>query len=203
MAEAISVSDNSSSSSSDPVRLVAVADQTSAVNFAILEKDSARDRDEWPEVERLATDLREHIALDETRERLLEANQPGLASTVVQSSITPYLTQCGFRSEARGLFAEYEPRNLRPDFFVRVGRSGILLEVERGKTIDNNMDILDFWKTHICPGADHLFLLVPTGYRSNAESRAVNLFAKVHGRLSTFFEPANVTNVESVFIFGY
>lgn len=187
-----------------PGRLRSVTDQTGAFSdFVVLAKEGARSRQEWPEVERLGTELRNHIALVETRQRLLEANQPGLASTVVQASITPFLQQCGFRSEARGLFADYEPRNLRPDFYLKIGDSGVLLEVERGKTIDNNMDILDFWKTHICPHADHLFLLVPTEYRSNAKNRPTNLFLKVYGRLSTFFEPENLTNVESVSIFGY
>ena len=43
--------------------------------------------------------------------------------------------------------------------------TGIILEVERGKTTINNMDLLDFWKCHICAHADYLFLMVPTELR--------------------------------------
>jgi hypothetical protein len=39
--------------------------------------------------------------------------------------------------------------------------TGIILEVERGKTTINNMDLLEFWKCHICAHADFLFLMVP------------------------------------------
>lgn len=181
-----------------------MADQTGAVsNFTVLAKEGARARAEWSEVARLAHGLRDHIGLAETRTRLVEADQPRLASTGIQAAISPYLTHCGFRTEARGLFADYEPRNLRPDFYLAIGDSGILLEVERGKTIDNNMDVLDLWKTHICRQADHLFLVVPTRYRSNPDKPARNLFKAVEARLSTFFEPANHTNVEAAFLFGY
>lgn len=172
-------------------------------SFSILAKEDAASRPEWPEVERLALSLRDHIELAETRALVVEANQPSVASTQVQAAIMPFLTECGFQSEAKGLFVGYEPRNLRPDFYLPVGESGILLEVERGKTIDNNMDLLDFWKTHICREADHLFLLVPTEYRSNAEKSPRNLFRAAEARLSTFFRPSNHTNVESVFLFGY
>lgn len=174
-----------------------------APSLAILVKDRARARPEWSEVESLATKLRDHIALAETRAHLAEANQPNLASTGIQDAVAPFLIQCGFRNEAKGLFDGYEPRNLRPDFYRAVGDSGILLEVERGKTIDNNMDLLDLWKTHICRQADHLFLLVPTEYRPNLDKPARNLFTSAHARLSTFFDPANFINVESVFLFGY
>lgn len=172
-------------------------------SFTVLAKETASSRPEWCQVEELASGLRDHITLAETRALVVAANQPSLASTGVQAAIAPFLAGCGFRSEAKGLFAGYEPRNLRPDFYLPVGGSGVLLEVERGKTIDNNMDLLDLWKTHICRGADHLFLLVPTEYRSNPAKPARNLFRAVEARLSTFFQPANHTNVESVVLFGY
>ena len=35
------------------------------------------------------------------------------------------------------------------------------MEVERGKTVLNNMDLLDVWKCHICESANYLFLIVP------------------------------------------
>ena len=58
------------------------------------------------------------------------------------------------------MLLEYENK-LRPDYYRPLETSGILLEVERGKTTTNNMDLLDFWKCHLCRHADYLFLMVP------------------------------------------
>jgi len=92
---------------------------------------------------------------------------------------------------------------LRPDYFMPVGDTGIILEVERGKTTINNMDLLDFWKCHICTQAHYLFLLVPTALRQNLTMPARNEFVAVSKRLATFFEPSNYTNVRGLFLFGY
>ena len=72
-------------------------------------------------------------------------------------------------SEKQGLFATYNAPGLRPDYYREVPehRTGIILEVERGKTTINNMDLLDLWKCHICAEAHHLFLLVPQVLRQN------------------------------------
>ena len=74
----------------------------------------------------------------------------------------------GFRDERRGLFSAYESA-LRPDYFREVGGTGVILEVERGKTTINNMDLLDFWKCHICEHADYLFSMVPLELRQNPD----------------------------------
>ena len=78
-----------------------------------------------------------------------------------------------------------------------------MLEVERGKTTINNMDILDFWKCHVSGCANYLFLLVPLALRQNEEMRPRNEFATVTRRLAKFFEPANYTNVRGLVLFGY
>lgn len=70
-----------------------------------------------------------------------------------------------------------------------LGATGIILEVERGKTTINNMDLLDFWKCHICAYADYLFLMVPVELRQNDTMTARREFASVAKRLRTFFEP--------------
>ncbi|NYG06906.1 hypothetical protein BJ986_001393 [Phycicoccus badiiscoriae] len=50
----------------------------------------------------------------------------------------------------------------RPDFFYRLGPGeGVIAEVERGGTVNNNHDLKDIWKAHIAPDAQHLFLIVP------------------------------------------
>lgn len=101
------------------------------------------------------------------------------------------------------MFSKYKTSGLRPDYFKKVNETGILFEVERGKTIHNNMDMLDLWKCHICEEADYLFLLVPTGLKQNPQARAQNTFKSVCKRLETFFIEGNYVNVKAVFIFGY
>lgn len=178
-------------------------DLEQAPHLAVLAQEGVDARPEWPEVMDLAELLLGELAMPSTRSLILTANQPGESSSGIQGALTPFLVDHGFRSEAKGLFADYHTRSLRPDFYRATGDTGILLEVERGKTVDNNMDLLDFWKAHICLDADYLFLLVPTEYRSNATRPARNLFRAVHGRLSSFFQRGNYTNVAGLFLFGY
>ena len=50
----------------------------------------------------------------------------------------------------------------RPDFFYRMGPGvGVIAEVERGGTVNNNHDLKDIRKAHIAPDAQLLFLIVP------------------------------------------
>ena len=75
------------------------------------------------------------------------------------------------------------------------------MEIERGKAVTNNMDLLDLWKCHICREADHLFILVPIlvvrGYGREG------VYPRVVTRLATFFVPGNEINVLSAAVFGY
>ncbi len=130
------------------------------------------------------------------------ANLPRMSSAEVQAAFLPFALELGFTSEAKGLFLEYENK-LRPDYYRQVGDSGILLEVERGKTTTNNMDLLDFWKCHLCRSADYLFLLVPQALKHNDSMTPKKEYNSVVKRLNTFFVPGNETNVRAVHIFGY
>jgi hypothetical protein len=94
-------------------------------------------------------------------------------------------------------------RALRPDYFLPLGDTGVLIEVERGKTTINNMDLLDFWKCHICAHAHYLILLVPTELRQNPTMSPRREFVTVRNRLASFFEDGNYTNVRGLFLFGY
>ena len=94
----------------------------------------------------------------------------------------------------KGLFKDYKTRALRPDYFKKLSNGGILMEVERGKTITNNMDLLDLWKCHICEEANHLFLIVPL-----AVSRTPNIYNYVGNRVDSFFKEKNYINVDSQF----
>lgn len=85
---------------------------------------------------------------------------------------------------------------------MAVGDTGILLEVERGKAITNNMDLLDLWKCHICDNARFLFLIVPVE-RPSENKRKIRAFHDAGRRLAPFFLRQNYVNVDAVFLFGY
>lgn len=108
---------------------------------------------EWAEVRRLADALTEHLRAPDVLARIAEANQPGRSSAAVQAVFIEQAIALGFQSESVGLFQSYESSALRPDYYRRVGDTGVLLEVERGKTTINNMDLLDFGSAlSRCPG---------------------------------------------------
>jgi hypothetical protein len=173
-----------------------------ATQRTIYEQNQYADTEESRAVRALSDLLLAHLNTSEALDLMLAANLPGMSSAEVQATFLPYATELGFTSEAKGLFLEYENK-LRPDYFRAVGDSGILLEVERGKTTTNNMDLLDFWKCHLCRHADYLFLMVPQALKHNATMTPKREYASVVKRLETFFMPGNVTNVRAVHIFGY
>ena len=99
--------------------------------------------EEWKEVRTVADALTSHLDTDEVAALIVEANQPGQSSAFVQAVFLQEAVSLGFRDERKGLFSAYESA-LRPDYFKEVGGTGVILEVERGKTTINNMDALDF-----------------------------------------------------------
>jgi hypothetical protein len=161
-----------------------------------------RDSSEYREVTGIADRLLEHLKAPEIQALITTANQPGSASRGIQIAFLPFAAELGFRDESKGLFLAYESA-VRPDYYLPLGETGILLEVERGKTVRNNMDFLDFWKCHVCEKAHYLFLVVPRGLQHNPQMRPVNEYAYVCRRLKTFFAPRNYTNVRGLFVFGY
>ena len=158
--------------------------------------------DEWVEVSTLADRLHAHLNTPEAIERINGANQPGRSSAAVQATFGEFAHGLGFESERLGLFGSDEFA-LRPDYYLPLERTGILLEVERGKTTINNMDLLDFWKCHLCRHAHYLFLIVPLALRQNPDMSPRNEFAAVARRLQRFFVTDNYTNVRGLCIFGY
>lgn len=161
-----------------------------------------QDTDEWRRASDVARRLQEHLVSSDTLARIALANQPGQSSVAIQQTFLEFARHLGFESEKVGLFARIDLA-LRPDYYLRLGETGILLEVERGKTTINNMDLLDFWKCHLCPHANYLFLLVPRALRQNSSMRPRNEFVTVERRLAPFFEPGNYTNVRGLCLFGY
>jgi hypothetical protein len=157
---------------------------------------------EYDAVLRVADALEDCLRVAEVATAILTANQPGRSSAEVQNVFVDPARQLGFRDESKGLFQTYASA-LRPDYYMPLEGTGILLEVERGKTTINNMDLLDFWKCHICDHADYLFLMVPLELRQNATMSPRREYTSVAKRLSTFFQPGNYTNVRGLTLFGY
>ncbi len=157
---------------------------------------------EWGEVGSLADRLVAHLNAPHIAAQIADANQPGRSSAAVQTVFLREAVALGFTDERKGLFSSYDSA-LRPDYFKRVGNSGVILEVERGKTTINNMDLLDLWKCHICEHADYLFLLAPSELRQNPTMSPRREFVAVRRRLATFFMPGNYTNVRGLVLVGY
>ena len=158
--------------------------------------------EEWKHVSGLADSLHQHLSTDEVLALLKEANQPRRSSALVQATFREFMHTMGFENERTGLF-EADEFALRPDYFLKLPETGILLEVERGRTTINNMDLLDFWKCHLCRHANYLFLLVPIALRQNPTMSPRNEFATVARRLQRFFVAGNYTNVRGLCLFGY
>ena len=164
--------------------------------------ETYRDSAEWDAVHGLALQLLSSLNDAATLGRIVLANRPHGSSAEVQEAVRPSAEALGFRSEQRGLFADSIP-GLRPDYFRALNETGILLEVERGKTTTNNMDLLDFWKCHICKHADYLFLLVPNALQHNDGMTPKKEYAVVARRLGQFFSPGKYTNVRGLCLYGY
>ncbi len=159
---------------------------------------------EYAEVNRIGTLLYEYLCRPDVYKMVTEANRPGKSSSEVQNTFLSYARELGFSSEKKGLFENQPTTGLRPDYFCKMKNSGgILLEVERGKTIMNNMDLLDLWKCHICSSASYLFLMVPRQLKHNEKKKPYDAFSKVVDRMTPFFKKDGYTNVLALFIYGY
>ena len=152
------------------------------------------------EVFKIGKLLENYLNDAETIKKIKGKNIRGGDSKDIQDIIMEYaVPNLGFTNEKEHLFKKYKNSRLRPDFYKKINKSGILIEVERDKTITNNMDLLDLWKCHICTEADHLFLVVPL----RDEAKGLNIFDSTCKRMSSFFIKENYLNIESLIIFGY
>ena len=153
--------------------------------------------------DQVAEKLHSHLNNLHIIERISKANIPGSSSSAVQAVFLEFAESLGFKSERQGLFEGYQNRFLRPDYYLPIEETGIILEVERGKTTINNMDLLDFWKCHLCENANYLFLMVPRELRQNEQMAPRKEFSVVAKRMASFFEERNYTNVYGLWLFGY
>jgi hypothetical protein len=172
------------------------------IDFAVLKKADAEHLESFSLANQIAEQLRDHLEQPDIQQQIRERHVLGASSAAIQEVILKKAVELGFENEKKGLFANYKVPGLRPDYYCRVANTGILLEVERGKTTTNNMDLLDLWKCHICEHAQYLFLLVPQA-RPSGNGTVLRHFRHVQKRLGVFFEPKNYVNVNAVHLFGY
>jgi hypothetical protein len=155
------------------------------------------------EVLKTSRQVSEILKDQKVKDAIAEVHKFGASSHTVQKSILGQMESIGFVSEKKGLFASYKVSGIRPDYFKPIAGGGILFEVERGKTIANNMDLLDVWKTHLCTEAIHLFLMVPN-IRVTEKGGSQKIFNTVENRIETFFlNESTPIDVNSVHLFGY
>jgi hypothetical protein len=172
------------------------------VLIKIFRKEAIDESVEFKKVYSIAHNFLNYLNDVNIKEKINEKNKIDASSAEIQNIFIEKLIEMGFSSEKNDLFREYNKR-LRPDYYKELShKTGIIIEVERGKTIHNNMDLLDMWKCHICSVANYLFLIVPK-YRYTNKGSKMNVFESVVNRIKCFFEVSNYINVDGVFIFGY
>jgi hypothetical protein len=171
-------------------------------NFRVFSREDV-DAIEFSRVLEIARLLREHLNSEEISSKIAQANALGMSSFKVQECFAKPAAALGFQSEKTRLFGGYSVANLRPDYYLSLSSGrGILLEVERGKTLANNMDLLDLWKCHICEAAQYLFLVVPL-VRPNTEGKETQIYSRVVHRVGPFFKKGNYVSVYGVVVFAY
>ena len=172
-------------------------------SYRVFLRPGLADSQNLTETLNLSRQVFEILTNKKVKDAIAEVHKFGASSHTVQKSILEQMESLGFVSEKKGLFASYKVSGIRPDYFKPLEEGGILFEVERGKTIANNMDLLDVWKTHLCTEAKHLFLLVPK-IRVSEKGSAQKIFNTVENRIETFFLSGSTPiDVHSVHIFGY
>ena len=172
-------------------------------SYKVFLRPGLADSENLNSVLKISSVVREILSKQEIVEAIAQVHKFGASSHTVQKSILGQMESLGFTSEKTGLFASYKVSGIRPDYFKSLEDGGILFEVERGKTIANNMDLLDVWKTHLCIEAKHLFLMVPK-IRVTEKGGSQKVFNTVANRIETFFlDESTPIDVNSVHLFGY
>ena len=160
--------------------------------------------DEIDRVDRLASDLADFLGDREVQIRA--AHVHGAQSSSIQAIVAELLMQgLGFQQEVVLTTQDGFVSRNRPDFLYRLGAGrGVIAEVERGGTVNNNHDLKDFWKVHVAPDAHHLFLIVPNSNWASDGSPREKPFRRVAHRLGAFFgDPRREVDVLSLHLFGY
>lgn len=172
------------------------------IRTKIFTKTEIIERKDYIEAKRISEIIVNYMNQKDIQNSLKKTHKLHAKSGEIQAIILDKVKEIGFTTEKTGLFNNYPVKQLRPDYYLKINQnSGIIMEVERGKTIANNMDLLDLWKCHICEEANFLFLIIPN-VRQTAKSEN-KIFETVERRMQTFFESKNYTNVDAIFLIGY
>jgi len=157
---------------------------------------------EFSSAQGVAKSIFNFMCTEEISRKISETHRVNAKSHQIQAIILPRCIELGMSSEKKGLFSSYATAQLRPDYYLRLNNTGLIMEVERGKTIANNMDLLDIWKCHICEEANYLLLVVPI-IRQTYSGGSIKIYEHVIKRTSSFFAVQNYVNVNACFIIGY
>ena len=175
-------------------------------NYKKFIQDDYEGTEEWKKVEVIFEKLLKFLSDDQVIKEIQKVHIPRGKSQDIEKIIARYAEKIGFTSNKKNLFKDYAVSNLRPDYFMPIGKTGILIEVERGQTSQNNNALKDLWKAHICKEADYLFIFVPMILKQdikNPNQVGGKPFNETVNRLSTFFDEDNYTNVRGLIIYGY
>ncbi|WP_298990711.1 hypothetical protein [uncultured Pseudokineococcus sp.] len=165
---------------------------------------SDSEKRELIEVDIRAGDLTRFLV--EESDAIDKAHVFNAGSSLIQGIVGGLLRErMGFREEVVITPEDGLVTRARPDFFYSLGPGrGILAEVERGGTVNNNHDLKDVWKTHIAPDAHHLFLVVPQQNVSADGKGRERPFLRVSSRVGAFFgDKRREVDIVSAHIFGY
>lgn len=164
---------------------------------------SPEEIDEVARVDEAAELLRRHI--EEQAAAIDAAHIHGAQSAAIQALMRVLLLQIGFGEEEVLHPQDGFVTRARPDFFMPLGvNRGVLAEVERGGTVNNNHDLKDIWKAHIAAEAQHLFLIVPvSNFKPDGSARERPFNRVVHRAQSFFGDERRQIDVVSLHVFGY
>src|ERR1700693_2722146 len=104
------------------------------IDFAVLKKADVEHLESFRLANRIAEGLRQYLELPDIEQQIRERHILGASSSAIQEVILRKAGEMGFENEKKGLFANCKVPGLRPDYYCRIADTGILLEVERGKT---------------------------------------------------------------------
>ena len=84
-------------------------------------------KSELKEILKISNIIEEYLNQKEVNLRIQNSNVKGTDSQVVQKIIEEIAVPSGFKDEKQGLFKKYKDSGLRPDFFMKIGKNGILM----------------------------------------------------------------------------
>ena len=159
---------------------------------------------ELEQVRRLADHLRTELTAREVA--LNQAHVVNASSAAIQAIVSEVLKdELDFNEEVVLTQQDGIVTRARPDFVFPLGPGrGVMAEVERGGTVNNNHDLKDMWKAHIADDIQHLILVVPNSNWTRLGGPREKPFPRVCNRLGAFFgNERREVDVLSAHVYGY